>query len=136
MSLFAALRTDPAISTLVGALGSVPSLCPTLNTPGNVGWPNVGEVGSGSIPPRVTVVPTVPPNWMRGAVPVLRKVVRSPILRTSHTATIVLSVAESIGPATVAVTEARVRPRREAYWFPRRGGVGLRLRLLRLLAGR
>ncbi len=37
---------------------------------------------------------------------------------------------------TVAVTEARVRPRREAYWFPRRGGVGLRLRLLRLLAGR
>jgi acyl-CoA reductase-like NAD-dependent aldehyde dehydrogenase len=36
----------------------------------------------------------------------------------------------------VAVTEARVRPRREAYWFPRRGGVGLRLRLLRLLAGR
>ena len=37
---------------------------------------------------------------------------------------------------TVGVTEARVRPRREVYWFPRRGGVGLRLRLLRLLAGR
>ena len=36
----------------------------------------------------------------------------------------------------VAVTEARWRRRREPYWFPRRGGMGLRLRLLRLLAGR
>jgi betaine-aldehyde dehydrogenase len=36
----------------------------------------------------------------------------------------------------VAVTEARLRRRREAHWFPRRGGVGVRLRLLRLLAGR
>jgi len=36
----------------------------------------------------------------------------------------------------VSVTETRVRRRRELYWFPRRGGMGLRLRLLRLLAGR
>jgi acyl-CoA reductase-like NAD-dependent aldehyde dehydrogenase len=36
----------------------------------------------------------------------------------------------------VAVTETRWRRRREPYWFPRRGGMGLRLRLLRLLAGR
>jgi succinate-semialdehyde dehydrogenase/glutarate-semialdehyde dehydrogenase len=36
----------------------------------------------------------------------------------------------------VSVTESRVRRRRELYWFPRRGGMGIRLRLLRLLAGR
>jgi len=36
----------------------------------------------------------------------------------------------------VAVTEARWRLRREPYWFPRKGGLGLRLRLLRLLARR
>lgn len=36
----------------------------------------------------------------------------------------------------VSVTESRVRMRRELYWFPRRGGAGLRLRLLRRLAGR
>lgn len=36
----------------------------------------------------------------------------------------------------VAVTEARWRRRREPYWFPRRGGMRLRRRLLRLLAGR
>lgn len=36
----------------------------------------------------------------------------------------------------VSVTESRLRLRREPYWFPRRGGVGLRLRLLRRLAGR
>jgi len=35
-----------------------------------------------------------------------------------------------------SVTESRWRRKREPYWFPRRGGVGLRLRLLRLLAGR
>jgi acyl-CoA reductase-like NAD-dependent aldehyde dehydrogenase len=36
----------------------------------------------------------------------------------------------------VAVTEARWRRRREPYWFPRRGGMRWRRRLLRLLAGR
>lgn len=36
----------------------------------------------------------------------------------------------------VSVTESRLRPRREVYWFPRRGGLGVRLRLLRRLAGR
>jgi len=36
----------------------------------------------------------------------------------------------------VAVTEPRWRRRREAYWFPRRGGMRLRRGLLRLLAGR
>jgi acyl-CoA reductase-like NAD-dependent aldehyde dehydrogenase len=36
----------------------------------------------------------------------------------------------------VSVTESRLRPRREVYWFPRRGGLGMRLRLLRRLAGR
>jgi acyl-CoA reductase-like NAD-dependent aldehyde dehydrogenase len=36
----------------------------------------------------------------------------------------------------VSLTESRLRLRRELYWFPRRGGLGIRLRLLRLLAGR
>ena len=36
----------------------------------------------------------------------------------------------------VSVTESRLRLRREVYWFPRRGGLGIRLRLLRWLAGR
>jgi acyl-CoA reductase-like NAD-dependent aldehyde dehydrogenase len=36
----------------------------------------------------------------------------------------------------VSVTESRLRTRREVYWFPRRGGVGVRLRLLRRLAGK
>jgi acyl-CoA reductase-like NAD-dependent aldehyde dehydrogenase len=37
---------------------------------------------------------------------------------------------------TVAVTETRFRRHREIHWFPRRGGAGIRLRLLRYLAGR
>lgn len=36
----------------------------------------------------------------------------------------------------VSVTESRLRLRREPYWFPRRGGLRARLRLLRRLAGR